>query len=147
MYDHILKNGRLTDKVNGYNDTGMDIAVQEGVIVKIAPDIEGEAKNVIDLNGLAVSMPYLMTRFMAMGMTFADVLATVTTKPAELLGRQDQIGCLKEGAAADIAIFKMEKREVSFPDARGVVVNGDCMLVPTATMMEGEWAFNNIPFC
>lgn len=57
------------------------------------------------------------------------------------------IGCLKEGAAADIAIFKMEKREVSFPDARGVVVNGDCMLVPTATKMEGEWVFNNIPFC
>ena len=55
MYDHILKNGRLTDKANGYDDTKMDIAVQDGVIVKIAPSIDAEAKNVIDLNELTVT--------------------------------------------------------------------------------------------
>ena len=32
MYDHILRNGILTDKANGLDGTPMDIAVLDGVI-------------------------------------------------------------------------------------------------------------------
>ena len=94
----------------------------------------------------AVSLPYLMTRFMAMGMSFADVLATVTTKPAALLGMQDQIGALKVGANADLAVFERRQGSFSFTDVRGVTVNGSELLRPCATMLEGEWVFNDMPY-
>ena len=36
MFDHILRNGRLTDRANGLEDACLDVAVQDGMIAKIA---------------------------------------------------------------------------------------------------------------
>ena len=94
----------------------------------------------------AVSLPYLMTRFLAMGMSFAEVLKTVTTTPAEILGKTGEIGCLTVGANADIAVFERKPGDYDFTDVRGVTVHGKEMLLPCATMMDGEWVFNNLPY-
>ena len=138
--------GIIFESACGKGHLGHPIA-QKAIAAGFLPDIiSGDLTRNTFGNRPAVSLPWLMTRFMAMGMSFADVLAAVTTAPAALLGQTDRIGALREGAAADIAVFRMEERKVTFRDAQGVPLEGERLLIPAATMMEGEWAFNNLPF-
>ena len=94
----------------------------------------------------AVSLPWLMSRFLAMGMSFADVLAAVTTTPARILGREGEIGCLAVGSNADIAVFHRRQGTFVFNDVRSAAVTGRELLVPCATMLEGEWVYNQLPY-
>ena len=55
MIDFLLRNGLLMDEENGYKNSKYDIAVKDGVIVKIASAIETEARNRVDLNGCIVT--------------------------------------------------------------------------------------------
>ena len=138
--------GIIFESACGKGHLGHEIA-GKAIRAGFLPDIiSGDLTRNTFGNTPAVSLPYLMNRFMAMGMSFPDVLATVTEKPAALLGLTGQIGCLKAGAVADIAVFQREQKPVTFVDARGVSVTGSELLTPAAAMMEGEWAFNNLPF-
>ena len=138
--------GIIFESACGKGHLGHPIA-QKAIAAGFLPDIiSGDLTRNTFGNKPAVSLPFLMTRFIAMGMSFADVLETVTTIPAALIGKAGQIGALKEGAVADIAVFKMEDKEMTFYDAQNVPLTGKQLLVPAATMMEGEWAFNNLPF-
>lgn len=60
MYDLIIKNGTLIDGT-GAPRFKADIAVSDGIIVKIAPNLEGEAKRVLDAGGLIVSPGFIDT--------------------------------------------------------------------------------------
>ena len=55
MVDFLLKNGLLMDESSGYKNTRCDIAVKDGVIVKLASVIETEARNRVDLDGCLVT--------------------------------------------------------------------------------------------
>lgn len=90
-----------------------------------------------------ISLPYLMSRFLALGMNFADVLACCTSFPAKKMGMADVIGCLKKGARANIAVFERKQGNYTFTDVRGVKINGSELLVPMLTVLEGELAFRN----
>ena len=60
MYDLLIKNGTLVDGT-GAPRFQADVAVNDGVIVKIAENIEGEAKKVIDATGLIVAPGFIDT--------------------------------------------------------------------------------------
>ncbi|MDO5133566.1 MAG: hypothetical protein Q4D81_11380 [Eubacteriales bacterium] len=138
--------GILFESACGKGHLGHEIA-KKAIAAGFLPDIiSGDLTRNTFGNRPAVSLPWLMSRFIAMGMSFADVLETVTTTPAALIGKAGRIGALKEGAAADLAVFRMEEGEFVFEDARGDRLTGNTLLVPAATMMEGEWAFNNLPY-
>ena len=58
-------------------------------------------------------MPTVMSKFLHMGMPLADVILKSTWAPAQALGRGEDLGTLKKGAAADIFVFELQ--EGSFP--------------------------------
>lgn len=58
MYDLLLKNGSVVDG-SGQKAFMADVAVKDGKIVKVAPQIEGEAVEVIDARGLTVSPGFI----------------------------------------------------------------------------------------
>ena len=60
MYDLLIKHGTLVDGT-GAPRFQADVAVKDGVIVKIAEAIEGEAEKVIDATGLIVSPGFIDT--------------------------------------------------------------------------------------
>lgn len=91
----------------------------------------------------AYSLPYLMSRFMALGMSFEEVLSGCTSAPAQKMGMEQEIGCLRIGARANIAVFEREKGTFSFMDVRGVSVTGQEMLVPKMTIYEGDCVYRN----
>ena len=60
MYDILIKHGQIVDGTGAPAFYG-DIAVKDGVIVKIAPEIDAEAKQVIDAAGLQVTPGFIDT--------------------------------------------------------------------------------------
>ena len=54
MYDLLIRNGNVVDGT-GADQFVADIAITDGTIVAIGPDLEGEAKEVIDATGLLVT--------------------------------------------------------------------------------------------
>ena len=91
----------------------------------------------------AVSLTYLMSRFLALGMTLEQVMRCVTTKPAEILGISDEVGSLKEGLRANITVLDRRSGEIRFTDVKGDTVTGQELLVPEITVIEGEIAYRN----
>ena len=53
MWDRLLRNARVVDPVNG-RDGVMDVAVKDGRIAAVGPNLQGEASEVEDLTGLVV---------------------------------------------------------------------------------------------
>lgn len=91
----------------------------------------------------AVSLTWLMSRFLALGMPFEDVLAAVTSVPAEKMGMKNVIGCLRVGARANLAVLERRKGRFEFSDVNGSVVTGEQLLVPMLTVFEGELVYRN----
>lgn len=94
----------------------------------------------------AVSLPYLMSRFCAMGMPFEKVLECCTSFPAKMMGMEGKIGCLKEGAAANLAVFDEKVGRFAFTDVEGIEIEGNKMLNPAVTILEGEPVYNNLSY-
>ena len=58
MYDILIKGGQIVDG-SGEPAFYGDIAIQDGKIARIAPSVEGEAKEVIDASGLQVTPGFI----------------------------------------------------------------------------------------
>ena len=58
MFDILIKNGQIVDG-SGKPAFYADLAVKDGKIAKIAPAIEGEAKEIIDASGLQVTPGFI----------------------------------------------------------------------------------------
>ena len=91
----------------------------------------------------AVSLPYLMSRFLALGVPFEDVLTMVTTTPAAKMGMADAIGCLKPGARANVAVWNLQKGNFNFTDVKNSTITGTELLVPLMTVLEGELVYRD----
>jgi dihydroorotase len=82
-------------------------------------------------------LPQCMSKFLALGMPLADVVAGVTSNPAAFLGMSDEIGCLRPGARADVGLFRLVDGPVSFTDVSGNVLAGHQRLVNVQTYADG----------
>jgi dihydroorotase len=110
---------------------------------------EGFLPDVLSTDATAYSMyrrevftlPWIMSAYMALGMSLHEVLRAVTQNPARLMGLEGKIGTLAPGSFADIAILKIRKRAMIFSDPFGNAVTGDRLLVPVATFKAGRCAF------
>ena len=75
---------------------------------------------------------------MALGMSFADVIEAATAHPAEVLDMADEIGTLKPGALADVALFELIEGEFPFYDVQMVQRNGTALIRNTLTNLNGR---------
>ena len=83
------------------------------------------------------SLPNLMSKCLAMGMSLPDVVARATWEPARAIRRAD-LGHLAEGATADIAVLRVERGRYGFVDAGGKRIEGRKRLVAEMTLREGR---------
>ncbi len=66
--------------------------------------------------GPLFDLPTCLSKFMALGMSFAEVIEAATSRPAALLGMQNEVGTLRPGAYADIALFEILEGVFPFYD-------------------------------
>jgi len=84
------------------------------------------------------SLPYQMSLLMAMGMPLESILKAVTFTPALNYGFLQEAGTLAAGRKADVSIVKIIDFEETFTDLKGRSVVGNKMIVPMATIKEGQ---------
>ena len=85
------------------------------------------------------SLPFVMSKFLALGMSLSDVLIATTEKPADFLNiKKDGFSSLEIGTPADILIFKLINEKVIFKDCHGNKFAGSQMISPVKTIKFGK---------
>jgi dihydroorotase len=97
----------------------------------IVVQVEGEWEPALDLL-------LCMDKLMHVGMSFEDVLRATTSRPAEVLGLEGQVGTLAPGAYADIATFVMEPGDYELWDIHGNVRHGKQKIRNITTILNGR---------
>ncbi|MBR0169032.1 MAG: amidohydrolase family protein [Synergistaceae bacterium] len=83
----------------------------------------------------------VMSKFLNLGMSLADVIKAVTLNPAERLGISDRAGKIIKGYDADLVICRMDDKIIEFSDADGNTRKGRRGFVPEITILRGEKVF------
>ena len=79
-----------------------------------------------------------MTKLLALGLPLDEVIATVTSRPAAMLGLADQIGALKPGMQADVSVLDMLEGQFELRDNSGETVISPVMLAPLFALKAGQ---------
>jgi dihydroorotase len=101
------------------------------------PDSISTDLHMDNINGPVISMAQTMSKFLAMGMPFAEVVQRSTSNPAQLIGRPD-LGTLSPGAAADIAVFQILQGAFRFADCGKACISGSQKLECRLTVRAGR---------
>ena len=118
-----------------YDFTVCEPAMQQG----FGPDTISS-----DIHGVSINtpgyptMPWVMSKFLALGMSLEEVVARATVEPARIIGKVPGLGTLAIGAPADIAIFDLVDGPVEFVDTRNNKRSGTRKLVPVLTVKGGR---------
>lgn len=91
------------------------------------------------------TLPYLMSKYLALGMTLEEVLQRTTWNAARFAG-WTQKGALAEGYDADIAVFRMMEKPTVFEDFRGACITGNQLLIPQMTVKAGTIVYRQVAF-
>ena len=93
-------------------------------------------------NPIAGNLIYIMSKFLALGMSLEDVVSRVTSAPAKQFGVSG-LGTLATGTPADVSVIKLENKTLSFTDRFDNQVEGKQLFVPKATMIGGQLLYRS----
>jgi dihydroorotase len=149
-FTNIVQNGRLLPAALaakqrgvifdiGHGGGSFDFTVAEPAIAQGAtPDTISSDIHVF--SGNTPGMPYLpwvMSKFLAMGFTLEQVVTMATANPAKVINRAAKLGTLQVGAPGDVAIMELVEGDVSFVDTRNNTRKGKAFLKPVQTVTAG----------
>jgi dihydroorotase len=83
-------------------------------------------------------LTHAMSELLALGVSLKDVIATVTSNPARMLGMADEIGSLKPGMAADISVLDLLGGRFALRDNSGETVIAEQLIVPAQVVRAGR---------
>jgi dihydroorotase len=92
----------------------------------------------LSVKGPAFDLPTCMSKFLHLGMSLGDVVAATTVRPAEILGIESEVGTLRPGSLADVALFRLLPGRFPLYDIWGAMREADRLLVNTLTIIGGE---------
>ena len=84
------------------------------------------------------SMTEMMTRFLAMGFTFDQVVTLCTENPAKAVGVADRLGTLATGKQADLSVLEVRDGDWMVYDILGDGRKSDKAVVPVMAIKKGE---------
>jgi dihydroorotase len=112
-------------------------ADMHGYNVKI-PEAEAERTKNPFFGVAPFNLTNAMSKLLHLGMDLNQVIATVTSNPAKMLGLADQIGTLAPGRDADISVVEFCAGAFPLADNSGVTVTAKQMIVPKFCLRAGE---------
>jgi dihydroorotase len=84
------------------------------------------------------SMTEMMTRFLGLGFTLAQVVTMCTENPAKAIGAEQRLGRLAHGRQADISVLEMREGDWVVYDVLGAPLRVERALSPHVTVKRGE---------
>lgn len=135
------KRGVIIDVANGRLNFDYKIAIP-ALKEKFLPDIiatDLTKGSFTDIQmPMARNLPFVMSKYLNLGMSLEDILAAVTINPLRILSDNKlDIGALSIGSDADICVFDVLPSEKYFFDANKEKRRGTQYIVPRATIVNG----------
>ncbi len=142
--------GRLLDSAKRALDRGVIFDIGHGagsfsfktaealMSAGIKPDVISTDIHQVSINGPLYDMPTCLSKFLYLGMSFPEVILAATARPAAVLGLQEEIGTLKPGTFADIALFTIEQGRFPFYDIFMESREGKHLIRNTLTIANGR---------
>ena len=123
----------------GHGGGSFDYTVAEAAIAQgCPPDTISSDVHVFSANTPGMPyLPWVMSKFMHMGFSLAQVVSMATQAPARAIGRVPKLGTLQIGAPADLSIMELVEGPVSFVDTRNNKRDGNAYLKPAGTITGG----------
>lgn len=103
----------------------------------VMPDVISSDIHQMAIQGPMFDLPTTLSKFLNLGLTLPEVIERATSRPATAMRRPD-LGTLKPGSVADVALFRMERGDYVFRDVRMNPRRGSQRLIGTLTMIDGE---------
>jgi len=124
----------------GHGGGSFDFTVAEPAIAQgFTPDTISSDIHAVSINTPGYpTLPWVMSKFLAMGLPLEDVVAKATVEPAKIIGRVPGLGTLAIGAPADVTILDRIDGPVEFVDTRNNRRTGTAKLVPFLTVRAGR---------
>lgn len=139
--------GILMDACNGKSNFNLDVA-KRAVAQGFLPDIISSDDNQItSYVQPMVSLPRVLSKYLAMGMKIEDILNAAILAPARLMGCEGELATMRAGSIADIGIFKMKEKEVVYYDyTEENQLIGNRILVPQMLIKDGRVVYRQTDF-
>jgi len=156
---HCFKGGstRVTDDV-GQIFEGIHAAAERGVIFDVGHGFGSFQWEVVqaaidqglepttistdihtkNINGPVYDMPTTMSKFLMLGTPLERVIEMSTTRPAQILKQEGELGTLKVGSVADIAVLEQHIGRFLFKDSYREARVGEKLLTASTTVRRGE---------
>ena len=126
----------------GHAGVHCDVAVARAAMAQgLAPHTLSTDLHIGPPGRTVYGMNDLISKFHAMGMALADAIAASTSRPAEVLGLQDELGSLMPGMAGDAAVFDLREGRFVWHDMARHNVEGKVRLDPFLTVRNGAVAW------
>lgn len=103
----------------------------------VLPDVISSDIHQMAIQGPMFDLPTTLSKFLNLGLSLPQVIERATSRPAAAMRRPD-LGTLKPGSAADIAIFRIEEGDYVFRDVHMNARRGSKRLINELTMIDGE---------
>jgi dihydroorotase len=135
--------GVLFDTAQGTFNLSFDVTEkcmeQNFLPETISTDLSSRA-----INGPVFDMPTMVSEFMALGLSIDKAIEMATVNPARMFNYGVELGTLKPGNEADIAIFELREGSFEFLDSSKQKRVGRQKLVSTASVRRGQVYVNMI---
>ncbi len=128
--------GLILDIGHGTGSFSYDTA-EAMLAAGVKPDVISSDIHQMAIQGPMFDLPTTLSKFLNLGLTLPEVIERATSRPAAAMRRPD-LGTLKPGSVADVAIFALEEGEYIFRDVRMNPRRGSVRLINTLTMIDGE---------
>lgn len=145
----VTPTGTVRDEVTRLHDRGLILDVGHGtgsfsyevaeamLDQGLLPDVISSDIHQLSIQGPMFDLPTTLSKFLNLGMSLPDVIERATVRPAKAMGKPE-LGTLRPGGRADLAMFRLEEGEYAFYDVAMTRRNGTMRLVNTLTMIAGE---------
>lgn len=148
----IDENGKLLDVAKRAWDMGvvMDIGHGAGsfsfetaaamIDGGYAPHVISSDIHQFSVHGPLFDLPTCLSKFLALGMSLESTIAAATVRPAEVMGMQQEIGTLRPGSLADVALWEIAEGDFTLYDIHMQPRHGKQLLTNTLTIINGREA-------
>ena len=112
------RRGVLFDVAHGGASFGWKSA-EAGFAAGFEPDMISSDLHQLNYFPPNVDLAETMSKMLHLGMALPDIVRAVTQTPAKAIRMQDEVGTLRPGVVADLAVFRIEEGEFTMTDTHG----------------------------
>jgi dihydroorotase len=143
-------NGRLPPQVRAARDAGVFFDVGHGLhnlnfdVARrvldqgLKPDGVSTDGHRGNRSGPVYDLPTTMAKLMALGFSLSQVVEMATVNAARLLRREDELGSIRPGRAAEISVLRLEERDWQAIDSQKGTIAARQALTPVFAVRNGE---------